>query len=221
MVKLSMNGISTLEIIVIVLFILFLIFQVSLPEPMIQLLHSNLGMVVLLCIVAYLFLYTNPVLGILSIFVVYELIRRSRGFSNLYAHSSGQFTPNPMVIKTYPTHAGHGYNDDDDENPDITASLNPKSVHFADNDDDDTINPTKMNISTKNAIQNIRILEYTPDEQSRTSDMERMNPTPNDELEIDVVNTMAPMGQLPSSTEYIETGFKPIMDNTHNAMSIY
>ena len=213
MVKLSMNDISTLEIIVIILFILFLIFQVSLPAPLVKILHSNLGMAIILCIVVYLFLYTNPILGILSIFVVYELIRRSRVFSNL--SSNGHFTPNPMIIKTHPTYSESGYKDVYDEDDDIQS----KTVHFSDMNN--IINPTKTNICTDNAIHDISVLEYTPDEKTRMADMERMSPEPNDTLEIDMVNTMAPMGQMNSSCEYVETSFKPVMDNTKNSSFSY
>ena len=38
---------------------------------------SPLGMIILFCVTIYLFLYTNPILGILFIFVAYELLRRS------------------------------------------------------------------------------------------------------------------------------------------------
>jgi hypothetical protein len=202
---------------------------------MIEFLHSNLGMVSILCIVVYLVLYTNPVLGILSIFVVYELIRRSR--SSYATPTSGYFTsPNPMIITTYPNtykdeHEDDEHKDDEHKDTDFSAELeinnsNPKSVHFAENDNIFGIagggGPTTMNskLSTENTIQNIMVLEYTPDEKSRNLEMERMNREPDDALEIDVVNSMAPMGQLPSSSEYIETGFKPVADNTHNAMHL-
>jgi hypothetical protein len=43
--------------------------------------ESPLGMIVIIMITIYLFLYSNPILAILYIFVGYELIRRS-GLSN-------------------------------------------------------------------------------------------------------------------------------------------
>ena len=46
---------------------------------------SPLGMISIFCVTLYLFLYTNPVLGILYIFVAYELLRRS---SNVTARSA-------------------------------------------------------------------------------------------------------------------------------------
>ena len=77
MAKLINFDIPTLEILLLIIFIFYLIFQVKTPNMLIDFVNSNLGMIIILIITVYLFLFTNPVLGVLSIFVVYELIRRS------------------------------------------------------------------------------------------------------------------------------------------------
>lgn len=77
MVKLFKYKISTLEIIVFIAFIIYLIFNVQTPRFLIGTVDSPLGVVIIMLLVLSLFIYTNPVLGILGLFVAYEMIRRS------------------------------------------------------------------------------------------------------------------------------------------------
>ena len=53
---------------------------------------SPIGYLVMFCLTVYLFLNTHPVLGVLCIFVTYELIRRSSVFTG--TNSYVQYTPN-------------------------------------------------------------------------------------------------------------------------------
>lgn len=68
---------SPLEVILFILFVFYLVFQVKTPAFLAELISSPVGMIVVLCFAIYMFLYTHPILGILSIFVAYEIIRRS------------------------------------------------------------------------------------------------------------------------------------------------
>lgn len=68
---------SPLEISLFVLFIIYLIFPINTPSSLASMVDSPLGMVSVFCVTLYLFLYANPILGILYIFVAYELLRRS------------------------------------------------------------------------------------------------------------------------------------------------
>ena len=77
MAKLVKSFTSPLEIVLFILFVFYLVFQVKTPSVLIHFIDSALGMVLVLVIALYLFLYTHPILGILSIFVAYELLRRS------------------------------------------------------------------------------------------------------------------------------------------------
>jgi len=73
------------ELLLFVLFVLYVVFPMDMPSPIASWIDSSLGMVALFVITVYLFLKTNPLLGVLFIFVAYELIRRS---SNVTARSA-------------------------------------------------------------------------------------------------------------------------------------
>ena len=51
--------------------------QVKTPEMLKPLINDPVGMVVIILGILYLLYYTHPILGILGIFVAYELMRRS------------------------------------------------------------------------------------------------------------------------------------------------
>lgn len=74
--RLKLNA-SPLEVILFILFVFYLVFQVKTPTFLAELVSSPVGMIVVFVFTVYMFLYAHPILGILSIFVAYELIRRS------------------------------------------------------------------------------------------------------------------------------------------------
>jgi len=167
MVKLFKYKISTLEIIVFVAFIVYLIFNVQTPSFLIGTVDSPLGVVIVMLLVLCLFIYTNPVLGILGLFVAYEMIRRSSMMV------SGKV---PMIQYT-PTQI-------------------QKERHM-----------TEMNIPK--AFEQPMMLQEPLNHDS-------MNKTQNDtELEVEMVKSMAPL--MNSPTSYVDTTFKPILENVHNA----
>jgi len=73
----SLRNMKSWEIILLVLFIIYIIFPLQTPAPLASFIESPLGIIVLFCIIIYLFIYTNPILGVIYIFVAYELLRRS------------------------------------------------------------------------------------------------------------------------------------------------
>ena len=75
--KFNFKKITSLEILVFVLFVIYLVFQVQTPAFLMPYIGSPLGIAIVLLVTLTVFFYTNPVLGILSLFVAYELIRRS------------------------------------------------------------------------------------------------------------------------------------------------
>lgn len=79
------------EYAILVLFILFLVIPVKIPNVLAQLINSPLGMIVLFLITMILFVYVNPILGVLYIFVAYELLRRSEKVTGKSAYI--EFTP--------------------------------------------------------------------------------------------------------------------------------
>ena len=151
MMKLDMKILKTmspLEMILFGLFIIYLVFPIHTPDSISGAINSPVGLIVMFMVTLYLFIYTNPILGLMYIFVAYELLRRS--------HSA-------------PTH-----------------SDKPSQV------------------------------VYTPSQEHRKE--LKMNP-PAHTLEEDVVNKMAPVGHG-SKVTYVDTPFKPISENTHNAFKV-
>jgi len=73
----SFKQIQPIEIFLLVLFILYIVVPSHVPYELAQWVDSPLGMILLFVIALSLFLYTHPVLGVLFIFVAYELMRRS------------------------------------------------------------------------------------------------------------------------------------------------
>lgn len=72
-----LKSMSLLEKVLTVLFIVYLVMMVPTPDWFTPYINSPLGLVVLVVLVMYLLFYTTPVLGVLSLFVAYELLRRS------------------------------------------------------------------------------------------------------------------------------------------------
>ena len=77
MKNLKLNA-SPLEIVVFVIFILYLLVPMKIPVFLANLINNPLGMLVIVVLTIYLLLNVHPILGVLSIIVAYELIRRSK-----------------------------------------------------------------------------------------------------------------------------------------------
>jgi hypothetical protein len=73
----SLHAISPLEIILFIIFAIYLILSIPTPAALVPYINSNLGMSIIILVTIYMVLYVTPVLGILTIFVSYELLRRS------------------------------------------------------------------------------------------------------------------------------------------------
>jgi hypothetical protein len=73
------------ELVLAVLFIIYLILGLKTPEPIANLVDSLVGKIVIFIIVIYLFNYANPILAVLSLFVAFDLIRRSSAATGIDA----------------------------------------------------------------------------------------------------------------------------------------
>ena len=89
------------ELVLVILMIVYLILGFKTPEPFAGIIDSLVGKVVIFVVVIYLFMHSNPILAVLSLFVAFDLIRRSSvatgiGALQQYAPSekkkSSQFT---------------------------------------------------------------------------------------------------------------------------------
>lgn len=65
------------EIVLVILFIIYLILGLKTPEPIANMVDSLIGKVVIIIIVIFLFMHSNPILAVLALFVAFDLIRRS------------------------------------------------------------------------------------------------------------------------------------------------
>ena len=65
------------ELVLVILLIIYLILGFKTPEPIANMIDSLIGKVVIFIVVIYLFMHSNPILAILSLFVAFDLIRRS------------------------------------------------------------------------------------------------------------------------------------------------
>lgn len=71
------KSLSPLDILLIVLFVVYIIIPISTPDMLKPYIESPLGIIVLFVLVISFFIYTNPILGVLSILAAYEFLRRS------------------------------------------------------------------------------------------------------------------------------------------------
>ena len=171
MVKIFKYKITTLEIITIVAFIAYLIFNVQTPLFLIGSIDSPMGVIILMILVLCLFLYANPILGILGLFVSYEMIRRSS------MAVSGKV---PMIQYT-PTQI---------QKERHMADMNlPKAF-----EQPNIYQEPMIDVGIDQLIQN------------------------NSSLEEEIVQSMAPMG-VSEQVGYVNTSFKPVSENIHNASS--
>ena len=73
------------ELVLVTLFIIYLIMGLRTPEPIAKLVDNMVGKVVIIFIVIYLFMKSNPILAVLAAFVAFDLIRRSTETTGLGA----------------------------------------------------------------------------------------------------------------------------------------
>lgn len=86
-----LKSITLVEILIIVIFIVYLVLPVPTPNVLSPYIESPLGMIVILLITIALFIYSNPILAVLYIFVGYTLLRRSSVVAGQTAYI--QYTP--------------------------------------------------------------------------------------------------------------------------------
>ena len=68
-----------------ILFIVYLIMGYKTPEPVAGMIDTTIGKIVVVLVAMLLFAYANPILGVLGLFVAFDLIRRSSLSTGTYA----------------------------------------------------------------------------------------------------------------------------------------
>lgn len=85
------TSLSALEIGILVLFIVYLVFDIYPTDSIAKCVDTPIGMAVTLIITLYMFMAFSPILGVIALFVAYEVIRRSALINNRVAMI--QYTP--------------------------------------------------------------------------------------------------------------------------------
>jgi hypothetical protein len=73
---------SKVDIAILVLFIIYLASDIEMPETIASYIDSPIGMVGVLLVALFLFIHYNPILGVIGLFVAYEVVRRSARMNN-------------------------------------------------------------------------------------------------------------------------------------------
>jgi hypothetical protein len=76
------ESLSKMEMGMLLLFIAFLVVDVYPPEMVAAYIDNSIGMVVILLITLYVFMHFHPILGVVFLFVAYEIVRRSARVNN-------------------------------------------------------------------------------------------------------------------------------------------
>ena len=90
---LELKKFGALDIILLALFVIYIVFPIPSPQWMVPLIDSPIGMLFIFVVTISLFVYRSPILGVLYIFVAYELLRR-----NHYVAPSNQIVSNTQYV---------------------------------------------------------------------------------------------------------------------------
>jgi hypothetical protein len=76
---------NTSQLALAILFIIYLIMGYKTPEPIANVIDTLVGKVVIFIVVIFMFMHANPILAVLSLFVAFDLIRRSSAATGIDA----------------------------------------------------------------------------------------------------------------------------------------
>lgn len=76
------NSLSKMEFGMLALFIIYLVMDIYPPELFASYIDTSIGMVGILLTTLYVFINYNPILGVVFLFVAYEIVRRSARVNN-------------------------------------------------------------------------------------------------------------------------------------------
>jgi hypothetical protein len=78
----TFRSLSKYEATLLVLFVIYLIFDINPPEAFAAMIDSPLGMIFVLLLTLMNFMKSNVILGVVGLFVAYEVVRRSARVNN-------------------------------------------------------------------------------------------------------------------------------------------
>ena len=99
-----LKSFTNLELILLGCFIIYVVFPISTPPFLAGFIESSLGMLLLFLVTIFLFFYTNPILGVIFVFVAYELLRRSSriGKTSIVQHTPSQISKDVEMASMNP-----------------------------------------------------------------------------------------------------------------------
>jgi hypothetical protein len=86
-----MKSLSKTEMLLLAGFVVYVVAPIPVPTFLAGVFDSSLGILMLFIATLFLFFYVNPILGVVFIFVAYEILRRSAQFTGRTAIL--QYTP--------------------------------------------------------------------------------------------------------------------------------
>jgi hypothetical protein len=78
----TFRSLSKYEAILLILFIIYLIFDIQPPDAFAAVVDTPIGMVLVLLLTLMNFMRSNVILGVVGLFVAYEVVRRSARVNN-------------------------------------------------------------------------------------------------------------------------------------------
>jgi hypothetical protein len=90
----TFRSLSKYEATLLVLFIIYLIFDIQPPDMFAAIIDTPLGMVFVLLLTLMNFMKSNVILGVIGLFVAYEVVRRSARVNNRVPMT--MYTPSQM-----------------------------------------------------------------------------------------------------------------------------
>lgn len=74
---LQLKSFNALDIALLTVFVIYIVFPIETPQWMVPIIDSPLGLLFMFAVTVALFVYKNPILGVLYILVAYEVLRRN------------------------------------------------------------------------------------------------------------------------------------------------
>ena len=73
------------EILLTILFIIYILMGYKTPEPLASMIDTIFGKIIVISIAVTLFIYTNSILGVIGLYVAFDLIRKSSETTGTFA----------------------------------------------------------------------------------------------------------------------------------------
>jgi hypothetical protein len=88
------QSLTKMEIGMLIIFVVYLVMDIYPPDALASYLDTSLGMVGILLVTLYVFINYHPILGVVFLFVAYEIVRRSARVNNRVPMI--QYTPSQL-----------------------------------------------------------------------------------------------------------------------------